>query len=81
MNIEHFRTDLRLRMEMTGKGQSDLARDYGLVQSRLSLFLAGKSGISARYLLALFPFVYGAYPPAPEAGTSPTPSPATGKWQ
>ena len=73
--------DLRLRMEMTGKGQSYLARDYGLVQSRLSLFLAGKNGLSARYVLALFPFVYGVYPPAPYCATSPDPSTGSGVRQ
>ena len=62
MNIKTFRRDLAHRMLEAGKGQSDLAREYDLVQSRLSLFLTGKCGLSARYIFALWPFVYGDFP-------------------
>ena len=62
MNIETFRRDLVFRMQETGKKQSDLAEEFNLGQPRLSLFLAGKSGISARYVFALWPFVYGELP-------------------
>lgn len=62
MNIETFRRDLLFRMRETGKRQSDLADEFNLGQPRLSLFLSGKSGISARYVFVLWPFVYGELP-------------------
>lgn len=76
MNIEQFRNDLVMRMRQESVSQLELESRYGVAQWNLSRFLAGKRGISGKYLLALWPFVYGELPQPLSASGSVPPQPA-----
>jgi len=61
MNIEKFRHDFKWRMKQTGRSINSLVAEYGFEQAAHSRFvndLSEKRGLSGRYVLALFPFVY-----------------------
>ena len=58
MNIDQFRTDFKKALEASGKSVFAVARERNVQQASLSRFLAGRTGLNAETLLALYPFVY-----------------------
>ena len=63
MNIDQFRTDFKKALEASGKSVFAVAQERNVQQASLSRFLAGRTGLNAETLLALYPFVYpGGHP-------------------
>lgn len=59
MDMTSFKKDLEMAMTLKGMKKSDVAKETGVHQSTLSLFLSGeRQGISGDTVLKLWAFIY-----------------------